>query len=146
MVRYSLQILSPINLIPALGKSEFCLELELYFRAQAQSVTVACRHPVSCPLGQLSQRTGPARTVPGPAGLKLWGRRMGGTWVAGSSSSSFLFFLALSLLSPLSLCSPPFFFYFLYPLPRPPLLFFGLFLGLYSWRIEVPRLGVESDL
>ena len=54
LVRYSLQILFPINLIPALGESEFCIELELHCRAQAQSVIVPRRRSVSCSLGQLS--------------------------------------------------------------------------------------------
>lgn len=61
MVKHSLQILPPINLIPTLGKSELCIELELHGRAQAQSVTSSRKHPVSCTLCWLFQR----RDLPG---------------------------------------------------------------------------------
>lgn len=73
---------TPISLIPTLGKSELCNELGLYFRPQAQSVTSPHRHPASCPLGRLFQRTRPARTVPGPSSLNSGaGGRTGCTWV-----------------------------------------------------------------
>lgn len=54
-----LQILFPMHLIPTHVKSEFCIELGLYFWAQARSVMLSCRHGVPCPLGLLYQRIWP---------------------------------------------------------------------------------------